>query len=88
MTAPGVFMEGQKEEDLASQSELPGTIGQTVAEIESLGAEAIAVAADPSNEDNLEEAVHSAIDRFGGEYTDWVFFAERELAALGLSSDD
>jgi NAD(P)-dependent dehydrogenase (short-subunit alcohol dehydrogenase family) len=35
-----------------SGSELPGTIGQTVKEIESLGAEAIAVAADLSKEDD------------------------------------
>jgi NAD(P)-dependent dehydrogenase (short-subunit alcohol dehydrogenase family) len=49
-----------------SGSELPGTIGQTVTEIESLGAEAIAVAADLSKEDDLEQIVHSAVDRFGG----------------------
>jgi NAD(P)-dependent dehydrogenase (short-subunit alcohol dehydrogenase family) len=49
-----------------SGSELPGTIGQTVKEIESLGAEAIAVAADLSKEDDLEQIVHSAVDRFGG----------------------
>ena len=34
-----------------SQSELPGTIGQTVKEIEFLGGEAVAVAADLSNEE-------------------------------------
>ena len=49
-----------------SRSELPGTIGQTVAEIESLDAEAIAVAADLSNEDDLEHVVRTAVDRFGG----------------------
>jgi len=49
-----------------SQSELPGTIGQTVKEIESLGGEAVAVAADLSNEEHLEQVVHTAIDRFGG----------------------
>src|ERR1035438_190202 len=50
----------------ASQNELPGTIGQTVAEIESLGTEAIAVAADLSSTGDLEQVVRSAIDRFGG----------------------
>ena len=50
----------------ASQSELPGTIGQTVAEIESVGGEAVAVAADLSNEEHLEQVVRTAIDRFGG----------------------
>jgi NAD(P)-dependent dehydrogenase (short-subunit alcohol dehydrogenase family) len=50
----------------ASQNELPGTIGQTVKEIESLGAEAIAVAADLSNPGDLERIVGSAVDRFGG----------------------
>ncbi len=49
-----------------SRSELPGTIGQTVAEIESLGGEATAVAADLSNEDDLEHVVRTAVDRFGG----------------------
>jgi NAD(P)-dependent dehydrogenase (short-subunit alcohol dehydrogenase family) len=50
----------------ASQNELPGTIGQTVKEIKSLGAEAIAVAADLSDSGDLEQIVGSAIDRFGG----------------------
>jgi NAD(P)-dependent dehydrogenase (short-subunit alcohol dehydrogenase family) len=50
----------------AADSELPGTIGQTVKEIESLGAEAIAVAADLSSEDDLRQIVDSAVDRFGG----------------------
>ncbi len=49
-----------------SQGELPGTIGQTVAEIESLGGEAIAVAADLSSEDDLKQVVGRAVDRFGG----------------------
>jgi NAD(P)-dependent dehydrogenase (short-subunit alcohol dehydrogenase family) len=49
-----------------SQSELPGTIGQTVKEIESLGGEAVAVAADLSNVDDLKQVVDSAVDRFGG----------------------
>ena len=50
----------------ASRSELPGTIGQTVAEIDSLGGEAVAVAADLSREEDLERVVQSAVDRFGG----------------------
>ena len=45
---------------------LPGTIGQTVEEIESLGAEAIAVAADLADEEDLKEVIDSAVDRFGG----------------------
>ena len=49
-----------------SGSELPGTIGQTVKEIESLGADAIAVAADLSSEDDLKAVVDSAVNRFGG----------------------
>src|SRR6202047_5519432 len=50
----------------ASGSELPGTIGQTVKEIESLGGEAVAVAAALSNEQDLEQVVGTAIDRFDG----------------------
>jgi NAD(P)-dependent dehydrogenase (short-subunit alcohol dehydrogenase family) len=50
----------------AARSELPGTIGQTVKEIESLGAEAIAVAADLSDTRDLKRIVESATDRFGG----------------------
>jgi NAD(P)-dependent dehydrogenase (short-subunit alcohol dehydrogenase family) len=49
-----------------SQSELPGTIGQTVAEIESLGSEAIAVGADLADEGDLKHIVQCAVDRFGG----------------------
>ena len=45
---------------------LPGTIGQTVKEIESLGGEAVAVAADLSDEGDLEQIARTAIDRFGG----------------------
>jgi NAD(P)-dependent dehydrogenase (short-subunit alcohol dehydrogenase family) len=48
------------------QGELPGTIGQTVAEIESLGAEAIAVAADLAQEEDLRRLVTAATNRFGG----------------------
>ena len=49
-----------------SQNDLPGTIGQTVKEIESLGGEAIAVAADLSSEEDLNQIVRTAIDQFGG----------------------
>jgi NAD(P)-dependent dehydrogenase (short-subunit alcohol dehydrogenase family) len=46
--------------------ELAGTIGGAVAEIEALGSEAIAVATDLSQEEDLQRLVQSAIDRFGG----------------------
>lgn len=46
--------------------EVPGTIGETVAAIESVGAEALAVATDLSREEDLDRLVQSAIDRFGG----------------------
>ena len=49
-----------------SGGELPGTIGQTVKEIESLGSEAVAVAADLGCEDELHGVVQAAVDRFGG----------------------
>lgn len=45
---------------------LAGTIGEAVAEIEALGAEAIAVATDLSDEEDLQRLVQSAVDRFGG----------------------
>jgi NAD(P)-dependent dehydrogenase (short-subunit alcohol dehydrogenase family) len=48
------------------RSELPGTIGQTVKEIEAVGGEAVAVAADLANEEDLQQIVHTAVDRFGG----------------------
>jgi NAD(P)-dependent dehydrogenase (short-subunit alcohol dehydrogenase family) len=50
----------------ASDSHLPGTISQTVGEIEALGSEAVAVAADLSSEDDLKDVVAAAVDRFGG----------------------
>ena len=43
-----------------------GTIGGALAEIEALGAEAIAVATDLSQEDDLQRLVQSTVDRFGG----------------------
>ena len=48
------------------QSHLPGTIGQTVAEIEAAGGEAVAVGADLSKVADLENIVATAFDRFGG----------------------
>jgi NAD(P)-dependent dehydrogenase (short-subunit alcohol dehydrogenase family) len=49
-----------------TDSELSGTIGEAVAEIEALGAKAIAVATDLSKEEDLQRLVQSAVDRFGG----------------------
>lgn len=49
-----------------AQNELPGTIGQTVAEIEALGAEAIAVGGDLAEEEDLKRIVQATVDRFGG----------------------
>jgi NAD(P)-dependent dehydrogenase (short-subunit alcohol dehydrogenase family) len=49
-----------------SQSHLPGTIGQTVSEIEALGGEAVAVGADLSRVEDLENIAQTAFDRFGG----------------------
>jgi NAD(P)-dependent dehydrogenase (short-subunit alcohol dehydrogenase family) len=45
---------------------LAGTIGETVGDVESLGSEALAVAADLSKEEDLERIVQSAVERFGG----------------------
>jgi NAD(P)-dependent dehydrogenase (short-subunit alcohol dehydrogenase family) len=45
---------------------LPGTLGETLAQIESLGASAIAVPADLSQEADLGRIVDAAVDRFGG----------------------
>ncbi len=50
----------------AGQSELPGTVGQTAAEIEALGSEALAVGADLSKEEDLQRVVATTIERFGG----------------------
>lgn len=43
----------------------PGTIGETVASIESAGGTAVAVAADVSNPDALDHIVSTALDTFG-----------------------
>jgi NAD(P)-dependent dehydrogenase (short-subunit alcohol dehydrogenase family) len=45
---------------------LPGTIGQTVADIESAGGKALAVAVDLSEEGDLANLVRAAVERFGG----------------------
>lgn len=44
----------------------PGTITQTVAEIEALGGEALAVATDLSKEEDLQRLVQACVERFGG----------------------
>ena len=48
------------------RSTVPGSIGQTVAEIESLGAKALAVATDLSKEEDLKCLVQTTIEHFGG----------------------
>ena len=48
------------------QSDLPGTVGQTVAEIEAMGGEAVAVGADLASEEDLKRVVQTAVDWFGG----------------------
>ena len=45
---------------------LPGTIGETLKQIEELGGEAIAVATDLAREQDLENLVAATVDRFGG----------------------
>lgn len=49
-----------------ADSALPGTIGETLKEIEDLGGKAIAVATDLAKEKDLVRLVASAVDRFGG----------------------
>ncbi|MEJ5976220.1 SDR family NAD(P)-dependent oxidoreductase [Novosphingobium sp. PS1R-30] len=49
-----------------ADSALPGTIGETLREIEALGGEAIAVATDLAKEEDLERLVAAAVERFGG----------------------
>jgi citronellol/citronellal dehydrogenase len=44
---------------------LPGTIGETLAAIEAVGASGAAIAADMGNADDLERLVAAAVDRFG-----------------------
>ncbi|HUD29206.1 MAG TPA: SDR family oxidoreductase [Novosphingobium sp.] len=45
---------------------LPGTIGETLAQIEALGGQAIAVATDLAQEADLGRLVDAAVERFGG----------------------
>ncbi|MET0241093.1 MAG: SDR family NAD(P)-dependent oxidoreductase [Sphingobium sp.] len=47
-------------------SALPGTIGETLQQIEDAGGQAIAVATDLAEEANLNALVDAAVDRFGG----------------------
>ena len=49
-----------------ADSALPGTIGETLAQIEALGGKAIAVATDLAKEDDLKALVEAAVARFGG----------------------
>jgi NAD(P)-dependent dehydrogenase (short-subunit alcohol dehydrogenase family) len=49
-----------------ARSKLPGTIGQTLAELEALGVQAHAIAADVSKAEDLDRIVASTLDRFGG----------------------
>ena len=45
---------------------LPGTLGETVRQIEDMGGEAIAVQTDLAEEGDLENLVAKAVERFGG----------------------
>src|SRR5580658_270618 len=45
---------------------LPGTIGETLKQIEASGGQAIAVATDLAKEEDLERLVDTAVNRFGG----------------------
>lgn len=45
---------------------LPGTLNETLAQLENLGAQAIAVQTDLASEADLERLVGAAVDRFGG----------------------
>jgi NAD(P)-dependent dehydrogenase (short-subunit alcohol dehydrogenase family) len=47
-------------------STLPGTIGETLKEIEALGGQAIAVATDLAQEEDLKRLIDAAVKRFGG----------------------
>jgi NAD(P)-dependent dehydrogenase (short-subunit alcohol dehydrogenase family) len=48
-----------------ARKRLPGTIGETVAEIEAVGARALAVQADMASESDLARLVDSAVECFG-----------------------
>jgi NAD(P)-dependent dehydrogenase (short-subunit alcohol dehydrogenase family) len=45
---------------------LPGTLGETLQQIVAMGGEAIAVATDLAQEDDLKRLVAAAVERFGG----------------------
>jgi NAD(P)-dependent dehydrogenase (short-subunit alcohol dehydrogenase family) len=45
---------------------LPGTIGETLKQIEALGGQAVAVATDLAKEEDLKRLVATAVKRFGG----------------------
>ncbi len=47
-------------------SALPGTIGETLKQIEDLGGQAIAVATDLAQEADLKRLIEAAVQRFGG----------------------
>src|SRR5579871_1135115 len=49
-----------------ADDKLPGTIGETLSQIEALGGQAIAVATDLAEEDDLKHLVDAAVERFGG----------------------
>lgn len=51
---------------VAANSKLPGTIGETLAAVEALGGEALAVATDLAVEADLERLVEATVARFGG----------------------
>lgn len=45
---------------------LPGTLGETLQQLEAMGASALAVQTDLAKEDDLKRLVDAAVDRFGG----------------------
>jgi NAD(P)-dependent dehydrogenase (short-subunit alcohol dehydrogenase family) len=49
-----------------ADSSLPGTIGETLAAVEAMGGQAIAVATDLADEEALKRLVDAAVERFGG----------------------
>jgi NAD(P)-dependent dehydrogenase (short-subunit alcohol dehydrogenase family) len=49
-----------------ADSALPGTIGETLKQIEDLGGQAIAVATDLAKEEDLKRLIEAAVARFGG----------------------
>jgi NAD(P)-dependent dehydrogenase (short-subunit alcohol dehydrogenase family) len=49
-----------------ADSELPGTLGETLKQIEAMGAGVLAVPTDLASEDDLKRLVAAAVERFGG----------------------